>query len=46
VDRVELARLDATRVWHPYGHMRAARPPLVVESARICAALRAAAAAG
>jgi adenosylmethionine---8-amino-7-oxononanoate aminotransferase len=34
VDHAELARLDATRVWHPYGPMPAARPPFVVESAR------------
>jgi len=29
----ELTRLDATRVWHPYGPMPATRPPFVVESA-------------
>ena len=34
MDHAELARLDATRVWHPYGPMPAARPPFVVESAR------------
>ena len=34
MDSAELARLDATRVWHPYGPMPAARQPFVVESAR------------
>jgi adenosylmethionine-8-amino-7-oxononanoate aminotransferase len=34
VDHAELARLDATRVWHPYGPMPATRPPFVVQSAR------------
>ena len=33
MDSAELARLDATRVWHPYGPMPAARRPFVVESA-------------
>jgi adenosylmethionine-8-amino-7-oxononanoate aminotransferase len=30
----ELARLDASRVWHPYAPMPAARPPFIVESAQ------------
>jgi adenosylmethionine-8-amino-7-oxononanoate aminotransferase len=34
VDHAELARLDASRVWHPYGPMPATRPPFVVRSAR------------
>ena len=34
MDSAELARLDATRVWHPYAPMPAARQPFVVESAR------------
>jgi adenosylmethionine-8-amino-7-oxononanoate aminotransferase len=33
MDYAELTRLDATRVWHPYGPMPAATPPFVVESA-------------